>query len=139
MNPLIGQLLSLGLKLLPFLRWKRKRCILIVEDDPRDAELTAAKIARLGWQCDIVTSAEGAYPLLLSRAHSVVLLDIRLPYESGVHLASRIVKTAPWAHVVLMPGIAEDLASIPCSVYFGLIAKPITEESLKHVFEKPRP
>ena len=134
----IGPIIDLGLKLLPFLKRKPKRCLLVVEDNRGDADYAELVITRLGWQCDIVTSAEAAYPLLLSKRHSVVLLDVRLPWETGPHLAARSVKAAPWVHIVMTPTQVEDMDGLPSSVYFGIIVKPVTEESLKHIFVKPR-
>lgn len=120
------------------LRRKKKICLLVVEDNPTDAELTEAKIHRLGWQCDVVTSAEAAYPLLVSKRHPVVLLDLRLPYESGTHVAGRMLKVCPDAHIVLVAGEPTDIAGALCGAYFGLILKPLTPESLRDIFRKPK-
>lgn len=134
----IGPLIEFGLKLLPFLRWRHKRCILVVEDNPSDATYTELMVQKLGWECDVVSSAEAAYPLLISKRHSVVLLDIRLPYESGPHLAGRIKRTAPWVHVELIPSQLDDLRGIPASIHFGLTLKPVTPDSLKAIFNRPK-
>lgn len=123
-------------------RWlthrRRKICLLVVEDNPTDSELLSLKIQSLGWECDCVASAEAAYPLLINKRHPVVLLDVRLPYESGTHLAGRIIKQFPECHVVLVAGELTDLEPINRGLYFGLIAKPVTPESLRDVFRKPK-
>lgn len=120
------------------LRMKQQSVILIVEDSPEEAELTAFKVKSIGWECDVVDSAEAALPLLLSRRHPVVLMDIRLPYMSGSRLAEKIHRVAPKIHIVFCIGEPADLHSIPRGVYFGIIAKPVTVDSLKDIFKKPK-
>ena len=121
-----------------FLRRRKRICLLVVEDNPTDAELTEAKIHKLGWACDVVSSAEGAFPLLQEKQHPVVLLDLRLPYESGAHLAGRILKRFPDTHVVIMAGDGSDAARVLCGMYFGLILKPVTPDALRDIFRKPK-
>lgn len=103
-----------------------------------DAELLRLRVEGLGWECDVVDSAEAALPILLSRRHSVVMIDVRLPHAPGHLLAEKINRLAPWAHIVATPGEMSDLKMFPVGVYFGVIGKPVTPDSLRSIFNKPK-
>lgn len=81
------------------------RPILLVEDNPRDLELTLAALAKCQLANDIVVARDGAEALDFlyyrgahqSRPHgdpAVVLLDLKLPKVDGLQVLERI-KTDP--------------------------------------------
>lgn len=120
-------------------KWKdRKWFILVVEDNPRDAELLGLRIQSLGWTCDIVDSAEAAIPLLQTKRHPVILIDMRLPHAPGYVLATKIARLMPATEIVIVAGEPDDLAMLPPGIKFVFIGKPVTDESLLDIFRKPK-
>lgn len=134
-------LYELGLFLKDAVNWllhrRRRVCLLVVEDDEYEAELLRLRIEKLGWECDVVESTEAAMPLLLTRRHRVVLMDMRLPHAPGYVLAERIHRHLPRTHIVIVAGELSDLSPLPRGVYYGLIGKPATPEALLDIFRKP--
>ena len=61
--------------------------ILIVEDDPRIAEIEGDYLRRAGYEVLTTATGEEALTLARARAPSLIVLDVRLPGISGVDVA----------------------------------------------------
>lgn len=85
------------------------RPILLVEDSPRDVELTLAALARCQLANEIVVARDGAeaLDLLLGQGAShnrplvpaVVLLDLKLPKVDGLEVLERVKGDPKRAHI----------------------------------------
>lgn len=67
-----------------------RNIVLVVEDDGDIAGLIEAYLDRSGIGTDLVSSAEEAERLLLSRRYDLVLLDLSLPGMDGLAFLSRL-------------------------------------------------
>jgi two-component system, cell cycle sensor histidine kinase and response regulator CckA len=95
--------------------------LLILEDDPTDAELTIATLEQAGYTCrwERVASESAFRTLMVAQAqlsYDVVLVDYNLPSFDGLH-ALRLLR-------------ARDL-ELPCIMVSGVLGEEIAIESLK--------
>lgn len=102
--------------------------ILLVEDDPRDAELTMLALERSGLAGDVILARDGAEALEIlhgaegARNTSVpgllrlVLLDLKLPKIGGIEVLERIRADRRTANlpVVVLTSSAEERDVIAC-------------------------
>ena len=72
-------------------RWDVLKSVLIVDDEVLLARTLANALRDAGWEAVTADSAESATPHLFPKHHfDVVVLDHRLPGESGVSLLERM-------------------------------------------------
>jgi signal transduction histidine kinase/CheY-like chemotaxis protein len=106
--------------------------VLIVDDDPRSAELAGLAAAELG--CRVLTAASGEDGLALARdAHpSAVLLDVDLPQMSGYQVLDRLRTSPETSQIpVLMVSVSSERAR---SLELGAmehLTKPQTPQALR--------
>jgi DNA-binding response OmpR family regulator len=81
------------------------RSVLIVDDDPITAAILADGLRSQGWRVEIAWSAEEALEVIGSVKPGVVVLDLVLPFMSGIMLARQI-KSAPATQDVAIVAVA---------------------------------
>lgn len=127
--------------------------ILLVEDDPKDVELTlrAFKEARLSNRVEVVSDGQAALDFLFgeaafaggrqpSRRGLVVLLDLHLPKLHGLEVLRRI-RTAPQTsslRVVVLTS-SQDNADVAAALRLGAaayIVKPLDFQSFSSITPK---
>jgi signal transduction histidine kinase/ActR/RegA family two-component response regulator len=69
--------------------------ILIVEDEPRDAQLIAALAAREGFQTEVAASVSSAMAAIRRGMPLAIVLDLRLPDGRGETVMDELKKLAP--------------------------------------------
>ena len=111
----------------------RYKCsLLVVDDEPSVLALLAGQLAH---EFDVITalSAESARQCLSERPIDIVLTDLHLSDDTGIHLLDWVHRTIPRAARVLLTGTAriEDAADAinNCRVH-RLILKPWRSEDL---------
>ena len=75
--------------------------LLIVDDEQDICRLFAAELEDEGYQVETAGSAAAAADLLTSREFDLVVLDIQMPGESGLHSLQEIVRDKPDLPVIL--------------------------------------
>jgi len=78
----------------------RKR-ILIVEDDPKQSNLVANWLKRVGQKVDVVCSAEKALAVMETHLPHIVFIDVGLPGMDGIALAHQLLEQFPPTRLVL--------------------------------------
>lgn len=83
-----------------------RRCVLIVEDDPDMQSLLANALVAAGYDVVVAADAFGAREHLRSGRIAAVLLDVRLPGLSGLHVCREIRREPSTADlpVIMMTG-----------------------------------
>jgi signal transduction histidine kinase len=107
--------------------------ILVVDDEPRGAELLARCLGRLG-EVESATSGEQALARAEACDFDLVVSDQRMPGLSGVELLSRVAERLPLAGRILVTGYT-DLASTIEAINRGRVhaylTKPCSPEELQ--------
>jgi len=75
--------------------------LLVVDDEQDICRLFAAELEDEGYQVETAGSAATAADLLTSREFDLVVLDIQMPGESGLHSLQEIVRDKPDLPVIL--------------------------------------
>jgi CheY-like chemotaxis protein len=129
---------------LPEWAWplRRKKCLLLVEDNTADVALIQDAAQELGWLLDIAGSAEMADGYLHSRKYPVILVDMRLPGMQGWTLITGIIQSYPESFVVAMPGEPSDLSHMPRGIFCSFLIKPDMGQSygpaLRRLFKQAK-
>lgn len=125
--------------------WKRifrrkKRCLLVVDDNEVDSEFLKALVEINKHDCEVVNNAEAALALVVRKPlrYPIVFVDLRLPLMSGLTLIPKIRTVAPATHIVAVAGCMDDILDIQPGLYVGVIAKPITAGAIRSVIEKTK-
>lgn len=125
--------------------WKRifqrkKRCLLVVDDNEVDSEFLKALVGVNGHECEIVSNGEAALALIVLKPerYPIVFVDMRLPLMGGLTLIQKIHATAPKTHLVAVVGLMDDILDIQPGLYVGLIGKPITAGAIRNAIERTK-
>jgi CheY-like chemotaxis protein len=76
--------------------------VLIVDDDHATAEVLASGLGREGWRVRIAASAEEALGMIAIFRPYAVVLDLVLPFMSGLTLARRLQADPATRHLVMI-------------------------------------
>ena len=121
--------------------------ILLVEDNPKDVELTLAALAKSQLANEVVVARDGAEALdyLMSRGAyatrlpgypAVVLLDIKLPKVDGLEVLAEIKRNPATRHVpVVMLTSSREESDLVRSYELGVNAFVVKPVGFKDFFE----
>lgn len=112
----------------------QKSAILVVEDEPINAEMTQSMLGCMGYEAYVVTNGEDAIVAITTRDFAAVLMDINLPDMNGVDVAKIICEKQPSLPVIAITANARDeekRASIEVGMRYHLV-KPVTFQELKN-------
>lgn len=103
--------------------------ILLVEDNPMNAELAGDLLEVAGFRVVVATDTAEAETRLDAERPDLLLLDLALPGESGLAFAARLRKDPRWSGLRIvaltaqaMRGDREEALAAGCD---GYLAKPI--------------
>jgi two-component system cell cycle response regulator len=111
----------------------QKYRILIVEDDQAAAKYCSRALRMEPYACTIAESAARARALLQEGSYDLLLCDIMLPGEDGIHLLSWIRQTCPQIAVIMMTGLDSKEVSqqaLDLGVH-GYLIKPVSANQLR--------
>jgi signal transduction histidine kinase/CheY-like chemotaxis protein/CHASE3 domain sensor protein len=113
------------------------RCILVVEDEIRFAGILYDLAHELGYSCLVGLGAKEGLALARQYRPDAVLLDIRLPDESGLTVLQRLKENPQTRHIPVHMVSVEDRAEAAMLLgAIGYAVKPATRDQLKDVFAK---
>ena len=76
--------------------------VLIVEDEPRMAQLVQRGLRREGYGADVAASGEDALWMAAATAYDAIVLDIMLPGIDGAATCRRLRTDGVWAPVIML-------------------------------------
>jgi two-component system, cell cycle sensor histidine kinase and response regulator CckA len=113
----------------------RSRCILLVDDEEVVLDVGTMMLEKIGYQVLGARNSAEAVEIFKQNEIDLVLLDLKLPDESGAETFKKITAIDPDARVILSTGYNEtqevfELINLGCR---GMLQKPF---SLERLFEK---
>jgi len=113
----------------------RSRCILLVDDEEVVLDVGTMMLEKIGYQVLGARNSAEAVEIFKQNEIDLVLLDLKLPDESGAETFKKIRAIDPDARVILSTGYNEtqevfELMDLGCR---GMLQKPF---SLERLFEK---
>lgn len=110
--------------------------ILLVDDDTTFCLMLKTWLTKKGFQVDEAFSCREALSKTKEAKYDVILTDLRLPDEDGMHLLKNIKEKMPEVQVILMTGYADIHTAVQAMKLgaFDYVAKPvIPDEILKKI------
>uniref|UniRef100_A4XNM7 histidine kinase n=1 Tax=Ectopseudomonas mendocina (strain ymp) TaxID=399739 RepID=A4XNM7_ECTM1 len=113
------------------------RRVLVVEDEVRFARILFDLAHELGYACLVATSADEGLELARQYRPDAILLDMRLPDDSGLGVLQRLKDDAQTRHIPVHVVSVEDHSE--AALHLGAVGyalKPTSRDQLKEVFGK---
>ena len=123
---------------------KKQEKILIVDDEAPIRKLLLSKLSSEGYQCLEAGGAEQALDKLRNNALGLVILDIKMPGQSGIELLPEIKASHPDTAVVMATAISDINIAIQCMKQgaYDYVTKPFNLDevilSVDRALEKRR-
>lgn len=116
--------------------------ILIVDDDPDTITFLSAWLEDHGYDACSASDGEHGLQAIAAEAPDLILLDVRMPNQTGVQLYRDIKLNEEWGHipVIFISGADEpqyfDKGSSPLPPPAAFISKPIDFKALHSAIQK---
>jgi CheY-like chemotaxis protein len=109
--------------------------IVVVDDDARVREMTAAILSRHGYR--VLTASDGTEAVAVVAARgceiSMIITDIRMPNLDGAALANVVLQLNPLIKILAMSGLSSGGQNLQMQRYAGaFLYKPFKIEALLH-------
>ncbi len=113
------------------------RLVLVIEDDPQFAAILFDLAHEMNYQCLVAHGAAEGFQLATQHLPHAILLDIRLPDDSGLTVLQQLKDHPQTRHIPVHIVAAEDVKEVAMHMgAIGFAIKPTTREALKDVFSK---
>ncbi|QJT83179.1 response regulator [Kosakonia sp. MUSA4] len=109
------------------------RYILIVDDSRLSRMISRQFVTNLhnDWKIDEAGTGEEAIALVATTAPYLILLDVNMPGIGGLETASRIRKSHPQTHIVLLTAnVQHSVQTAAEELGLGFLPKPLKEPQL---------
>jgi DNA-binding response OmpR family regulator len=112
--------------------------VLIIEDDPTQAEELACYLRRAGLGVDATVSGSLAIHTVAQLRPKVALIDYNLPDMDGVTVAERIRRLSPGTAIIVMSGRIDWLSELTLEKVgiFSFMNKPVALGPLRNTVRK---
>ena len=121
--------------------------VLVVEDNPGDAKLVRAALAKSGHrhEAEVVTCVSTAVERLHEGVFDVVLLDLSLPDSEGIATVSRVHSEHPGVAIVVLTGLDDEqmgIASVRMGAQDYLVKgefnTPLLTKAIRYAIERKK-
>ncbi len=112
---------------------------LLIIDDERSMRDSCREVAHaLGFHSQVSETAEHAYQILETTSADLVLLDLRLPGNSGLEVLREIKQRRPEVLVIVMTGFATVQSAVQAMKLgaYDYVTKPFNFEELRLMLER---
>lgn len=107
--------------------------ILVVDDEPNHAEITAEILEREGHRCKIVTTGQAGLRQLKTDTFDLIITDLRMKDVDGMELLDAVKSLHPDTEVIMLTGYGTVDAAVQAMERgaFTFIAKPANMDELR--------
>lgn len=81
--------------------------ILLVEDEAKLGQIVRDELKRQGYQVDLAVDGKEAEAFFKSKTYSIILLDVNLPYKSGLELCKEFRAANKTVPIVMLTAIGQ--------------------------------
>ncbi len=122
----------------PLAPWaKGSRSILVIEDDPRFAQILQDLAHEMGFECSWSATAGEGLDVALQRQPSAIVLDVNLPDFSGLGVLDQLKRNAATRHIpVHIVSVADYAHEAMERGAVGYALKPVKREELVRALER---
>ena len=105
---------------------------LIVDDDPKVAELVSSILEADGYHCTVAHNAADARAVVDKQDFALALVDVMMPGESGLEVAADLLRDRPDVAVVMVTGVDDPkIAELALDIgAYGYVVKPFAANQL---------
>lgn len=112
------------------------KLILVVENEMQFAHILYDLAHELNYYCLVANSADEAFDLAIEHRPTAILLDMKLPEQSGLSVLGRLKDEPLTRHIPVHVLSVEEKSSVALRMGAASYAlKPITHEQLKTIFQ----
>jgi CheY-like chemotaxis protein len=112
--------------------FRRKKRVLILDDDAAMQKLMALLLQREGYRVDVVNSGRAAMAALEGKSYHAILLDLMMPYEGGMTVIGHLRETDPalLKRVIVVTGTPKSVLKGIAAEVAGIVRKPFQAAEL---------
>ena len=118
--------------------FKRRKRLLVLDDDPSMQRLVATLMRRRGHRVDVVSEASAAIAKLARQHYDALLLDIMTPTEGGMTVIRHLREHDPdlLRRVVLVTGSPDSVLRSVSGDVFAIVHKPFEQAALVETIDR---
>ena len=106
--------------------------ILVLEGDPQKLKLLSSLLDQAGYRCSVATDAGAARRMVTEEQFDLLLADVNLPGNSGLHVVRHFLAEYPHTAAVMVTGTDDPaVASTALAIgAYGYLIKPLTANTV---------
>lgn len=112
--------------------------ILVIEDDPTFVKTLDMYLTKLGYEVSASSNAEDGIAGAGRFLPDIILLDYRLPDQTGLEIMPELLRTKSSPQIILMTGFSDIRTAVKAMKLgaFDYITKPVNPDELKLLIQK---
>jgi CheY-like chemotaxis protein len=116
---------------------KRKRRVLLLDDDPSMQRLVSSLLRRAGYRVDCFLTGWDAMAALTKNEYAALLLDLMMPHEGGTTVIRHLRKSNPelLRRTIVVTGSPKRVVAAVARDVAAVITKPFEKDELLRVVE----
>lgn len=102
-----------------------KKCVLIVDDDGSIRESMKQVLEEANYEVFVASDGPEALEQFVSRMVDLLILDLNLPFRKGWEVFEEVTRIDPFVPVIVITGLANQLATARAAGVGALLEKPV--------------
>ena len=120
------------------LGFRRKRRVLLLDDDPSMQRLVTKILKRAGFRVDVFLTGRDAMKAMEGKPYDVLLLDLMMPHEGGITVIRHLQSKAPHMlrNAIVLTGSSESVIDTIKNQVAAVVQKPFEASHLVDVVRR---